>query len=158
MFVSHEAVTTDPEEALRALGALLDAQRARGVLVMQTQGGLLVRARVPQTDGAPRGDSLTVPLERQFDDAAIQSAAIDAFRRRGSGRVSGPIERDLRLIGSRIRDDAWRDYVVIQVDRGWVVRHRREDAEGVTITMFDEARLLVLEASAIAQRRAVVAA
>jgi hypothetical protein len=146
----------DTEDILRALGALLDAYAARGVLIREAPDGLLVRALVAPTLQARMEDAY-VPMEREFGSAALLEQRLEAVARRGTGHRAGPIERALRQIGRRIDEELLASFVLIQHEQqgAWLLWHglgAYREAELVTFGQDDIERL---EAAASAARGAI---
>jgi hypothetical protein len=114
----------DTEDVLRALGAVLDAHRARGIVIREVPDGLLVRALVPPHPGAPLEGAL-VPMERLLRTSDIFTARMAAVARRGTDHRAGPIERALRQVGRAIDAGSLTAFVVLQRewDGAWLVWH-----------------------------------
>ncbi len=112
------------EDALRSLGAFLDAHQARAVSIREVAVGLIVRAQMVGTVDDRLGGRWR-SLERTFGANAIEAERRAARERRGTGHVAGPIERSLRLLGRQADDRRLGGLTIIQhhVDDGWLVWH-----------------------------------
>jgi hypothetical protein len=127
--------TRSMQETLRALGAVLDAHRARSVCILEVSSGLLVRAAVADTLGDRIG-GIWQPLERLYPDSTLFEQQVAAVARRGTGHQAGPIERSLRLIGRAVDEQSLTRLTIIQHhhDAGWVVWY--DGPEGTQTHLF----------------------
>ncbi len=125
MLVTHDHQDRNLEDALRSLGAVLDAHLARAILIKEVDRGFVVRAQVmPALD--QRIGGAWVPLERVFTDPGLAEQRRAAVARRGSGHVAGPIERALRAVGRMADEGELTGLTLIQhaSDGGWLLWHQ----------------------------------
>lgn len=144
----------DTEDALRSLGSVLDAVGARSILIRESDGGLLVRARVA---ASPEDlDGRWTSLERRLTADDLERYRREAVARRESGHVAGPHERVLRMIGRRIDDDGLTEVTLIQhwTEGSWLLWHGAGTSAGPALVVLEDDRLLIEDAHQAATRRA----
>jgi len=160
MLVSHDRRGRGLQDVLRALGAVLDSNLARAVLVKEVETGLVVRARV-SLSLEQRLAGTSMPLERVFTDDDLLEQQLAAIARRGSGHLAGPIERAMRTIGRMADERALAELVLIQheTEGAWLVWHNaitQGRPELLTFTV-DELEQLDVAVTPLARRRAATA-
>ena len=128
MLISDGAAGRTVEDVLRALGAVLDARRARGVVLIEVPEGVLVRARVsPALDADP--DAPSVSLEEAFGRQEMLERSIAAVELRGTGHRAGALERDLRALGRFIDTHELHQVTLMEHETGgWHLWHRSRSA------------------------------
>jgi len=126
------------EDVLRALGAVLDERRARGVVLIEVPKGLVVRARVSPTID-DRLDGTWVSLEQAFGHKEILEQRMSSLQLRGSGHRAGPLERALRVLGRYIDVNDLYQVTLMEHDagRGWLLWHRSRTVGRHVLVTFD---------------------
>jgi hypothetical protein len=148
LLLSRVRHLTTPEQLLRALGSLFDRFEAHRIVIEDTPGGIEVSALIP----AYLEDGTTEPLDRRFDTPDLLHEVLEGVARRGTGVTAGPLERELRLVGRYLHDNALVSARLVQVADGWIVQPTPADP-GVAPHVLDRAALARLEEVALARRR-----
>ena len=114
------------EDLLRSLGAVLDEQGARTIIVRDIAAGLLVRALMPTGSVGDAGERFT-PIDLAFDSPNLLEAQVTALLRRGTDHAAGPVEQALRAVGREIDVQGLRGATAVQDpgDGRWSVWHHR---------------------------------
>ena len=160
MLVSHDRRGRGLQDVLRSIGAVLDSNLARAVLVKEVETGLVVRARV-STTLEDRLAGASVPLERAYSKDELLEEQLAAVGRRGSGHLAGPIERAMRTIGRMADDRHLAELVIIQHDSegAWLLWHNAVSNGKPELLAFsaDELEQLDMAVTPAARRRAATA-
>ena len=117
----------DYEEALRAIGALLDERGMREILIAETRDGFLVQGLVTRPRAEDRPWVGGQPGEKEtftFADEDIAAFVEEAHARRRSqqGRGDRLYEDALRVVGGYIDQQAPRDIFFFEQDGAFVLR------------------------------------
>jgi hypothetical protein len=132
----------DMQDALRSLGALLDARLAHDVRITEVVDGLHVRAQLV-AGVADRIAGRWTSSERRFTRLEVRRLQDEARHRRGQDHLPGPHERCLRMVGRVIDERGLRDVTLIQhPDGGWLVWHTESRSERYVLTFLPEDELL----------------
>lgn len=130
------------QDALRSLGALLDARLAHDVRITEVADGLHVRASLVASV-ADRIAGRWTNSERRFGRLEVRRLQDEARRRRGQDHVPGRHERCLRMVGRVIDERGLRDVTLIQhPDGGWLVWHTETRSSRHVLTFLAEDELL----------------
>lgn len=143
------------EDSLRSLGAVLDAVRARGVLIREMPDGLLLRAQVAVTL-RDRLDGVWTPLERHVSQDEVIRYRQEALARRGTGHVAGPHERSLRMIGRYVDDQGLVGTTLIQhaTEGSWLLWSDGDDEASARLAILEDDQLRIEDAAEAATREA----
>jgi hypothetical protein len=117
----------DWEEVLRTVGAYIDDRGMRGIVVVETETGLIVQGTTVSTDassawgesmGTARHETVTV------DDDRIGTFMDEALARRGQAPDPTPkhYEAQLRVIGRYFDEKKPRDLFFFELDGAYVAR------------------------------------
>lgn len=132
----------DMQDALRSLGALLDARLAHDVRITEVVDGLHVKANLV-AGVADRIAGRWTSSERRFSRLEVRRLQADARRRRGQEHLPGRHERCLRMVGRVIDDRGLRDITLIQhPGGGWLVWHTEARSARFVLTFLPEDELL----------------
>ncbi|MBX3032049.1 MAG: hypothetical protein KF809_18035 [Chloroflexi bacterium] len=143
------------EDSLRSLGAVLDAVRARGVIIRELRSGLLVRAQVAATL-QDRLDGVWRPIDRLVSRGEMARYRREALARRGTGHVAGPHERSLRMIGRHIEERGLVGMTIIQhgTEGSWLLWSAGPDEASATLAVLDDHELHFRDAAEAVRREA----
>lgn len=132
----------DMQDALRALGALLDERLAQDVRITEVADGLHVRAYLV-AGVVDRIAGRWTNSERRFSRLEVRRLRADARRRRGRDHLQGRHERCLRMVGRVIDERGLRDVTLIQhPGGGWLVWHTDTRSTRFVLTYLAEDELL----------------
>jgi hypothetical protein len=156
MLITDAGFGQTVEDVLRALGAVLDEQRAQAVVLIEVPEGLVVRARVAPTLGQ-RIDGVWVSLDRAFGQQEILAQRMAMVARRGTGHRAGPLERALRVLGRYIDRNDLEQITLMEHDagRGWLLWHRSRAAGRHVLVTFDHEEIERAAAAAQQAREGV---
>ncbi len=147
----------DMQDALRALGALLDARLAEDVRITEVADGLHVRAHLVATV-ADRIAGRWTSSERRFSRLDLRRLQAEARRRRGQDHVPGRHERCLRMVGRAIDERGLHDLTLIQhPGGGWLVWHTDARSARFVLTFLAEDELLARTDEIATMRASVLA-
>ena len=117
----------DWEEVLRSIGAYVDDRGMRGIVVLESDTGLIVQGTTASTAaGSTWGESMG-QVRREtlmLDDEQIGKFMDDGLSRRGSGAERNPThyEAQLRVIGRFFDEKKPRDVLFFELDGAYVAR------------------------------------
>ena len=117
----------DWEEVLRSIGAYIDHRGMRGLVVVETETGLIVQGTTVSTDaGSAWGESLGTARHETLtvDDDEIGKFMDDALAQRGQApdSTSKHYETQLRVIGRYFDEKKPRDLFFFELDGAYVAR------------------------------------
>jgi hypothetical protein len=115
----------DWEEVLRSIGAYVDERGMRGLVVLESDDGIIVQGTSVSTE-AGRGESMG-QLRREtltLDDEALGKFMDEGLGHRGDGPDPSPThyEAQLRVIGRFLDERKPRDVFFFEVDGAYVAR------------------------------------
>src|SRR5215211_3014566 len=117
----------DWEEVLRSIGAYVDEHGMRGLVILESENGLIVQGTsVSTAGGSAWGESMgqTNRETLMLDDEQIGKFMDDGLARRGDGPEPSPThyEAQLRVIGRFFDEKKPREVFLFEVDGAYVAR------------------------------------
>jgi hypothetical protein len=117
----------DWEEVLRSIGAYIDERGMRGLVILESDAGLIVQGTTVSTAaGSTWGESMgqTKRETLTLDDEQVGKFMDDGLARRGTGGDPSPThyEAQLRVIGRFLDERKPRDVLLFEVDGAYVAR------------------------------------
>lgn len=117
----------DWEEVLRSIGAYIDDRGMRGLVVLETDSGLIIQGTVVSSAaGSSWGESIGQATRETMtvDDDQIGTFMDEALARRGSAPEPTPkqYEAQLRVIGRYFDEKKPRDLFFFELDGAYIAR------------------------------------
>ena len=117
----------DWEEVLRSIGAYVDEHGMRGLVVLESDTGLIVQGTTVSTSGGSAWGESMGQAKREtlmLDDEQIGKFMDDGLARRGGGPDPSPThyEAQLRVIGRFFDERKPRDVFLFELDGAYVAR------------------------------------
>ena len=127
MWIYEGSPRQDWEEVLRSIGAYVDEHGMRGLVILETETGLIVQGTTVSTAaGSTWGESMGQAKREtlMLDDEKIGTFMDEGLARRGQGPDPSPThyEAQLRVIGRYIDDTKPRDVCLFELDGAYVAR------------------------------------
>jgi hypothetical protein len=126
----------DWEEVLRSIGAYVDEHGMRGLVILETDTGLIVQGTTVSTDpGSAWGESMGQAKREtlMLDDEKIGTFMDEGIARRGDGQEPGSphYEAQLRVIGRYIDEKKPRDVCLFELDGAYIARLTQSGQTGL---------------------------
>ncbi|HET9851545.1 MAG TPA: hypothetical protein VFP56_03445 [Candidatus Limnocylindrales bacterium] len=160
MRIYEGSARQDWEEVLRSIGAYVDEHGMRGLVILETDTGLIVQGTsVSTAAGSAWGESMGQARREtlMLDDEQIGAFIDEGLARRGEGPDPSPThyEAQLRVIGRYLDEKKPRDVCLFELDGAYIARLTQSGQTGLRqeVVEFTPGDIADLIAQAPALRR-----